>query len=285
MLVIIALENAYPAFKLIPFALAAVSLVILIIFSSQFRVRHRMTQTHTIIALVSVLFAMGYGAIGSYLLREQFKGIHNFTDAIYYTLVTYSTVGYGDITPQTNDAKLFVITMIFIGIGAFATVVSVLIGPLLEGKLKKVFSMVEQFNHMRGHAIICNVTQITMQIAKDMQKQNIDVVFIETDAQLIKQLDRLNLNIISGDSTDMHILKNAGLVDAKYFVIGDGHDGQTILTGMTAKNYLKKHSKKQHPEMIFILDKPENSTSAREVGADRIVIPALLASQALASDL
>lgn len=285
LLVVTTLENLYPVFRLIPFMLAIVSLSILVIYHKQFKTRPNTSQGHSIIALVSVLFAMAYGSLGSYFLRAQFNGIHNFTDAIYYTLVTYSTVGYGDITPQTNDAKLFVITMICIGIGAFATVVSVLIGPLLEGKLKKVFSMVEHFNHLRGHAIICNVTQITMQIAKDMQKHHIDVIFIESDTQLIQQLDSLNLNIINGDSTDMHTLKNAGLVDAKYFVIGDGHDGQTILTGMTAKNFLKKHSKKQHPEMIFILDKPENSTSAKEVGADRIVIPALLASQALVADL
>jgi voltage-gated potassium channel len=284
MLLLLNIENIYPSIKYIPLLLGIVSLVILLIFHKRFRVYNQVTKTNTTIAWLSVTFAMGYGAIGSYLLRDQFRNLHSFSDSVYYTLVTYSTVGYGDITPVTNDAKLFVVTMIFIGIGAFATVFTVLIGPLMEKRLKKVFTMVEQLNHLRGHAIFSSVNQITLQMARDMKKHGIDALFIETDVKLLTLLERQNYNALNGEATDMHLLKQAAISDAKYFIAAEEQDAQSILTVMTVKKYLNKHVKKSHPEIVIVLQQPDNASNAEEVGADRVIIPALLASQSMFPD-
>lgn len=281
MLLLLNIENIYPSLKYIPLSLGIFSLCILVIFYRQFSERKQVTETNTVIAGLSVLFAMGYGSIGSYLLRSQFNGIHSFNDAIYFTLVTYSTVGYGDITPVSSDAKLFVITMILMGIGAFATVITVLLGPILERRLKKVFIMVEQLNHMRGHAIFSYANEITFQMARDMKKHGIDVVFIVNDDKTIMQLERLKYNVINGEITNKGILKKAAILDAKYFVATDDQDGETILTLLNVKKYLTQHAKNRRPEIIAILDKPENATSAIDVGADKTIIPALLASKEL----
>ncbi len=55
-----------------------------------------------VVAWLSIFMALAYGVIGSYLLRGEFHGIQTWTDAIYYTFETYSTVGYGDILPGTT---------------------------------------------------------------------------------------------------------------------------------------------------------------------------------------
>ncbi|WP_325100629.1 ion channel [Francisella tularensis] len=52
---------------------------------------------------------MSYSVLGLYYLRDEFDGIKNISDAVYFTIVTFSTVGYGDIHPITEEAKLFTI--------------------------------------------------------------------------------------------------------------------------------------------------------------------------------
>ena len=277
-LIILNVENIIPTVNTIPLSLGLFALITLLVFYRHFRIRLRVTQTHTVIAWLSVVFAMAYGSIGCYLMRAEFSGICNFTDAFYYTLVTYSTVGYGDVTPLTNDAKLFVITMIFVGLGAFATVITVLLGPMLERRLKRVFSMVEHFNHMRNHAIFCGVNQITIQIAKDLAVQNIEPLFISSDAKDLSLAEHHGFETMQGDVTEELAYKQLRLADAKYVIIAGDDDGQNIFVIMAVKTYLSTHGKKRLPETIVILDKPVNAHHATQAGADRIIIPAVLAS-------
>ena len=50
----------------------------------------------------------------------------NISDAVYFTIVTFSTVGYGDIHLITEEAKLFTISIIIVGIGLFATIITII---------------------------------------------------------------------------------------------------------------------------------------------------------------
>ncbi|MFT6835082.1 MAG: voltage-gated potassium channel [Francisellaceae bacterium] len=88
--------------------------------------------------LFSIIFSLAYGVIGTYLLRDGFDNVSNWIDALYYTIVTYSTVGYGDITPISSIAKLYSCTMILIGLSSFATVISTYIVPAIGSKIKNM---------------------------------------------------------------------------------------------------------------------------------------------------
>ncbi|MFO7898760.1 MAG: ion channel, partial [Planctomycetota bacterium] len=88
--------------------LSALVLIALLLAWRRFDVRSAAPLGYgQVIALASVLFALAYGIVGSHLMRAQFSGLETWTDSIYYTFVTYSTLGYGDILPTTPDARLF----------------------------------------------------------------------------------------------------------------------------------------------------------------------------------
>ena len=55
--------------------------------------------------IISIIIALGYGIVGSYFLRDQFNNLKTLADAVYFTMVTYSTVGYGDIKPMKKGSK------------------------------------------------------------------------------------------------------------------------------------------------------------------------------------
>ncbi|MEF8907809.1 MAG: ion channel, partial [Haloarculaceae archaeon] len=69
-------------------------------------------QQAAIFALAGTLV---YGTAGAFALRDQFVGVANPTDALYYTIVTASTVGYGDVTAQSAQARLFSISVVVLG--------------------------------------------------------------------------------------------------------------------------------------------------------------------------
>jgi voltage-gated potassium channel len=281
LLLVINFQNIYPSIKAIPLSLGLLSIIILLSSYKHFNVKQRTPRTNSIIAWLSVIFAMAYGSIGCYLLRAQFKGIHNFIDSIYFTLVTYSTVGYGDITPASNDAKLFVITMIFVGLGSFATVITVLLGPLLERRLKKVFTMVEYLSHMRNHAIICGVNQTTQQMAKELEAKGIEVLFVDSQQDKLSEVERREFDTLHADIADKNILKQAGLLDSKMLVCAEKDDAKNILITMLAKELLNHSRRKNKIQLITLLEKPSNADSAKKAGADELIIPALLGSNQL----
>lgn len=102
--------------------------------------RHRYEQSLNVTltqyaAITTLLAVQVYGTVGSYALRDQFNTELSLVESVYYTVVTVSTVGYGDIYPVTNTARLFALSLIILGVGSFAAVVGTVIGPMISDRL------------------------------------------------------------------------------------------------------------------------------------------------------
>ena len=91
----------------------------------------------TLFALTAVVMLLLYTTFGSYYLGAEFKPpITDLVTALYYAMVTMSTVGYGDIIPAAPEARLFTISVIVLGVAVFATSLTAVIGPLISQKSK-----------------------------------------------------------------------------------------------------------------------------------------------------
>ena len=275
--------SVYPVLKLKTLVLAVLSLVTLLLFHRSFSIRSKTLQTDHVIAWATVIFALGYGAIGSYLLRAQFHDLHTFVDAIYFTLVTYSTVGYGDITPATMDAKIFVSTMILVGLGAFITAVTVLIGPMIEGRIKGVFKMVNRLGSVRKHTVICGFNSLTSHLAKELLAKKEQVLFIEPSNDLAQSAKNQGFDVIVGDPTNEDILSQANVKHANHLICAQIDDAQNVLTTMTVAE-LKARSNKSVPHIMARIDTLEHVAKAKQAGADEVISPAVLGAK-LISDV
>jgi voltage-gated potassium channel len=83
-------------------------------------------------ALAAVLV---YGTVGSFLLREEFRGLETPLDALYYTVVTASTVGYGDVTATSPLGRAFALSVVGLGIAGFGLAAAALLVPALENQI------------------------------------------------------------------------------------------------------------------------------------------------------
>jgi voltage-gated potassium channel len=99
-------------------------------FSTELPFRLRRHHVAAIWIIISVLV---YGTGASLHIGHQYDpAIESPIQALYYTIITISTVGYGDYIPTTDVARLFTISLIIIGVGCFLTAITILFQPLIK---------------------------------------------------------------------------------------------------------------------------------------------------------
>lgn len=258
----------------ITFSLHAVEIILLLVFKKQFNetTTRKFTFQQFIISLTFFL-AIAYSVLGVYGLKDQFEGIDNFTDAVYFTLVTFSTVGYGDIHPITNEAKIFTVSVMVIGIGVFASVVTLLAGSIIN-KITDKFKFQQGASLMNNHLIICGYTEITKCLIKDyFDSQVNDLVIIEKNYQqrFINMDEEQEKHFIDAESHDYDALKKSNITKAKAIFILNEKDSDNILTLLAIKEVLKGSDKT--PRISIKLDKDESINIANNLGVDQIVSP------------
>jgi voltage-gated potassium channel len=280
----VALLNSFFGHLQVPnFVLSIIFIVLLIFLRSHFDVKNSSRMTYTqVISWLSVLFAVAYGAIGSYLLRTQFHGIHDWVDAIYYTLVTYSTLGYGDITPQTVDAKIFVISMIVIGVSTFVAAITLLFGPMIEKRIKGVLSIMNKLRNISNHVIICSYNPMSQYAASLLLEQGETVLFILRNPDLQSQLEHAGFHVMIGDATQQETLEAANLPKAKSIISAFESDADNILTVMSAEALRKTLPPSKQFKILTRIDQKQNIQKAEKIGADKVITPAILGGRQMA---
>lgn len=235
------------------------------------------------VAFLSIIFVLAYGIIGCYLLRNQYQGIHNLVDAVYYSLETYSTIGYGDIIPLTTNARIFTCSMIILGVGSFIAAVSILFGPAMEQRINKVVNMVNKLNTSKDHVIILGATTLGLYIAKTLKAQGDMLVIIDPNTDALKAVQDANFKVISSDLSPEEVLESAGIKTAKALVCALDSDAKNLLAAMVA-NKLRR-SAKLKLKIIVRVDEPQNMEYATQNGADQVIAPAVVLGEMVAKEL
>lgn len=233
------------------------------------------------IAWLSVLFALLYGVVGSYLLREQFSHIKSWSDAMYFTVVTYSTVGYGDIVPTSPNAKLFVTSMIVVGVSSFVAALSVLIGPILEKRIKGVLRMVNRLKNLKNHIIICGENPMSLYAASMLISKGHTCLFLVDSPDQAQMLEQKGLLAWMADSTEQSTLLKANLAKAEALICAYDNDAQNILTLITA-TYLRDQEKHSSVKIICRIDEKQNVSKAKRLGANEVISPAIIGGDMMA---
>ena len=231
------------------------------------------------LAWISIIIALGYGIVGSYFLREQFNNLKTLADAVYFTIVTYSTVGYGDINPATQEAKFFTISMIMVGLGAFATTFTFVIGPMIENRIKGVFSIMKKINNIRNHVIICGYTNLGKALIKKFKEKNVPFIVLENSIEKRTELEE-DYMTIHGITYQKDTFINARISHAKSVICAFESDSENILTILTVKEVLEE-TKNNKTKLISRIDYEENIDKARKLGVTDIVSPTTMAAASI----
>lgn len=163
----------------------------------------------TLFALTSVVMLLLYATFGAYYLGADFKPrIADLVSALYYAMVTMSTVGYGDITPQTPEARLFTVSIIVLGVAVFATSLTAVIAPLISQSLQRIVNRKSETMKREKHFVVIGNTSLAVNTWRELSRRGLPVTRIlreAPDAGDLKDVDYL-----VGDPSGTELLREAG---------------------------------------------------------------------------
>lgn len=222
------------------------------------------------IASLAAIGGVGlYGTVGAYALRDQFTGDPlTWGDAVYFVIVTIATVGYGDFTPTTPTAKLFSLSIIVFGTGAFTVGVGALIGPLIESRMATAFGIMtaSDLTLVEDHVVVLGYGDVTDSLLDELDDET-DVIVVTADADVASRLDDEDLDVLTGDPTDESVLEDARVRTARGVVVGSNDDARDVLGIIAAK--------KVNPEVRVVAAATEEKHVEKfeSVGADEVIHP------------
>ncbi|MEA2933277.1 MAG: voltage-gated potassium channel [Actinomycetota bacterium] len=220
-------------------------------------------------------FAIVYGTAG-YVLIEHFGVL----DAVYMTVTTLVTVGYGEIHPLSPAGRAFTLTLIAIGVGAVFILFGAFTTALASGELGLILkrrSMRSRLDALDGHYIICAYGRVGRSAAEELTRQGQQVVVIETLEDLEPLMAEDGMTYIMGDPTEDAVLEQAGIHRAKALLCAVDSDAVNVYITLTARSL--------NPDLFILAraSRQESVEKLRRAGSNRVVSPYTLSGVRMAS--
>ena len=201
--------------------------------------RHHFTRRTALASLMfslsSIFAILMYGVIGSYLLGDGFRPrIRDLGTALYFTIVSLSTVGYGDIVPVSPEARWFAVSLLVVGLGVFASVIASALGPKISQEFERLFNPKEKSVETKDHVILVGEGAIARNTARELQRRGVPFVHIVSSAEAMP--GGFEHQVIEGDGTDDLVLTKAGIERARMVIAAREDDGENAFIALVAKD-------------------------------------------------
>jgi voltage-gated potassium channel len=230
----------------------------------------------TLFALAATVLLLVYGVLGSMILGSGFAPpIQTLPQAMYFTVVTMSTVGYGDILPKSDDARLFVISLIVVGLSVFLTSLTAVVGPLVQGRLSRIIEPRRKRMKRVNHFIITGDGPLARNTARELLLRDKSVVVIVDD----EDVRFGEAEMVAGDATDLDVLRKAG-AETAHAVLALSEDDAENAFVILALRELHTEAKK-----VAAVSSRKNLERVRRVQPDMILAPNVFGGEVLAMAL
>ncbi len=219
------------------------------------------------LAVLAVVVATG--TVGYHFLEGW-----PWLDAFYMTLITLTTVGFGEVHPLTDAGRLFTAALLVVGVGTVAYGVSTIAEDLVAGTVGRVLrrSSVEDIESLRGHVIICGYGRIGRYLARLLGGEKKPFIIVERDASKAAGAVGDGYLVVEGDATDEEILMRAGVGRAVAVIAGLGSDADNLFVTLTAREL--------NPtcRVIARAEDPSSEKKLVRAGAHKVVSPLRMGS-------
>ncbi len=226
----------------------------------------------SILLLTLVIFI---GVVGFMIVSKE-----SFIDALYMTVITMSTVGFGTLHKLNQNEKLFTIFLILISITTYAYSVKALTEYFASGqffqnlKQKKVQ---QEIQNLKNHTVVCGYGRNGKQAVAKLKQFNQPCIVIEKRKDEIADLERDNILYVEGDATNDEDLKKVGLERAKSLITALPSDADNLFVVLSARQFNKE---------FIIISRASNESSYGKLkiaGATNVIMPDKLGGAHMAS--
>jgi voltage-gated potassium channel len=217
------------------FSLVFSSLMLLALLILRHYFTRRTPTANYIFSFMGILAILTYGTFGTYMLGDGFHPkIHDLTSAFYFTIITLATVGYGDIIPVTYETRLFVVSMVIVGLSVFATAFASVLGPALSSEINRFFNPREKKMKPTNHVILAGEGALATNTSRELLARGIPFVQIITGASTPPHLSEEL--VVRGNPGDDQVLREAGIDNAILVIAARDDDGENAFISLVAKD-------------------------------------------------
>lgn len=233
----------------------------------------------SLFAVLSIGSLLVYAVFGVLYLGAEFSPpIDDPVMALYFSIVSMSTVGYGDIVPHTAAARLFTVSIIILGITVFATSISAIIGPLIGGNLRRLVHGRISHAMRKNHIILAGVSPLAQSVYGALRQREHEVTVIVPTADGHPYPPGVDL--IVGDASDAQVLHQAGAAQARYILALRMDDAENAFIVMAGREVRGPQTK-----LVALANSSVHLAKIRRVNPDIVISPQALGSEILARTL
>lgn len=226
-----------------------------------------MVPRRFILALLFPAALIACGTLGYYLLEDDYS----LFDALYMTVTTITTVGFGEVHALSTTGRAFTIILMLGGVFTLFYAAGAVIQAVVSGELQSTlgkFRMEQSLSELQGHMIVCGFGRMGRLVCKEFASQKVPFVVIERNLELLEAHKVPAPGIsLHADATSDEVLKHAGVDRAHALVTVLASDADNLYITMSARLL---------NEGIFIVARTEDEQAEKKLkraGANRVVSP------------
>jgi voltage-gated potassium channel len=238
-------------------------------------VRPRLILQYRLAVLGLVPLLVLVGTVGYYFIETDWT----LLDALYMTIITLSTIGYGEVHPLSDAGRVFTIVLILAGVATISYAAAEAVRLIVSGEVQNLWGkqrMERNLSQLHGHLIVCGYGRMGRLVCKEFSRQNVPFVVIDTNAQLLEDFHLSHGIALLGDATSDEVLRHAGIERARALVTVMASDADNLYTTLSARLLNKD---------MYIVARAEDARSEVKLsraGANRVVSPYMIGGQRLA---
>jgi voltage-gated potassium channel len=183
------------------------------------------------IALVTFALVVAMGSLG-YMLVEGWTPL----EAVYMTVITLTTVGFGEVHPLTIPGKVFTMFLVLGGVGMATYTVFAATEVLVEKQMLRVLGkgrMDEKLKKQKGHIIVCGFGRVGRQICEEFKRREVPFVVVERSKEATENAQ--GFPIVHGDATEDATLLAAGIEGARGLVCALSSEAENVFITLSAR--------------------------------------------------
>ena len=194
----------------------------------------------------------------------------SFFDALYMTVTTLTTVGYGETHPLDRIGRIYNMVLILTGMGVMFYIVGSLARVVIEGELQAVLGrrkLIKHIKRLKNHYILCGFGRIGEIIARHLKDRGLSLVVVEHKQPLASHLEESGYYFIVGDATREEVLLEAGIERAKGLISVVSSDADNVYVVLTARSL--------NPNLFIVArgEEPGSEKKLLRAGADKVESP------------
>ncbi len=235
--------------------------------------RFRVFRAVYLFVIVAIIGTIGF---------SQLENWHPL-EAFYVTIITMTTIGYGDFSPATVSGRVFTIflSLFAIGIGGYA--VTSIAAFIIEGNFSRFIQgkrVDKQIVEMNNHYILCGAGRLGRQLAIEFYKSQVPFVVIEQNPETLERLLReSDIPYVQGDATHDEALKLAGVERAKGLVATLRDDKDNVFISLSAR------SLNPSLQIVSKVTLEKNRKKLEKAGANLIISPEVISGRRMANEM